>query len=53
MVRTFRLSDLDRSKIPPASREKTLEMIQKFQAAQVELERVCKEKGIPVPVMIC
>lgn len=53
MVRTFRLSDLDRSKIKPQSREETLARLKQWQDAQDELERVCKEQGIPVPVMTC
>jgi hypothetical protein len=53
MVRTFRLSDLDRSKIPPQSREQQLARLKQWQDAQDNLERVCKEQGIPVPVMVC
>lgn len=53
MVRTFRLSDLDRSKIPPQSREQTLARLKQWQDAQDNLERVCKEQGIPVPIMVC
>lgn len=53
MVRTFRLSDLDRSKITPKSREETLARLEQWRAAQDNLERVCKEQGIPVPIMVC
>jgi len=53
MVRTFRLSDLDRSKIPPQSREQQLTRLKQWQDAQDNLERVCKEQGIPIPVMVC
>lgn len=49
----FALRNLDRSKIKPLSRTEQLELIQSFQRAQVELERICAEKGIPVPVMVC
>lgn len=47
------LRNIDRSKIKPRSREEQLAEIQKVKDAQVELERVCKEQGIPVPVMVC
>lgn len=53
MVRTFRLSDLDRSLIPPQSREQQLARIQQWKDAQAKLEQTCKEQGIPVPVMVC
>lgn len=36
-----------------ASRARTLEAIRKYREAQEALERVCKEKGIEVPVMVC
>jgi hypothetical protein len=35
------------------NRAKSLEMVRRFNAAQRKLERICKEKGIPVPVMVC
>ncbi|MNM45055.1 hypothetical protein D3C81_559700 [compost metagenome] len=53
MVPFVALGKLDRSKIQPKPREWHLAQIQKFQAAQAELERVCKEQGIPVPQMVC
>ena len=53
MVRSFRLSDLDRSKIPPQSREQQLARLQQWKDAQADLERTCKELNIPVPVMVC
>lgn len=53
MVRAFRLSDLDVSKIKPQSREEALARLKQWQDAQNNLERVCKEQGIPVPVMVC
>ena len=53
MIRTFRLRDLDRSKITPRSREETLARLQQWRDAQANLERVCKEQGVPVPVMVC
>jgi len=49
----FVLRNIDRSKIKPASRAEQLERLKKFQDAQVNLERTCKELGIPVPVMVC
>lgn len=36
-----------------ASRARTLEAIRKCREAQAELERVCREKGIEIPVMVC
>ena len=39
MVHTFRLRDLDRSKITPRSREETLAMLQQWRHAQANLER--------------
>lgn len=53
MVRAFRLSDLDVSKIKPKSREETLARLKQWKDAQDNLERVCKEQGIPVPIMVC
>lgn len=47
------LRNIDRSKIKPMSREEQLALIQKCKNSQAELERVCKEQGIPVPVMVC
>ncbi len=35
------------------NRQKTLDRIQSFNDAQAEIERVCDEKGIPVPPMVC
>lgn len=49
----IKLSQLDRSKIKPPSREHTLELLNKWKEAQDELERVCKELGIAIPTMIC
>lgn len=37
----------------PMSRAEHLEKIQQYKDADDELRRICKEKGIPVPVMIC
>lgn len=36
-----------------ASRARTLEIMRKCREAQSELERVCREKGIEIPVMVC
>lgn len=35
------------------NRAKSLEMVRRYRDAQQRLEAVCKEKGIPVPVMVC
>ncbi|MNQ11041.1 hypothetical protein D3C85_238960 [compost metagenome] len=47
------LRNINRAKIKPMSREEQLKLIKSFKDAQVELERICAEKGIPVPVMVC
>lgn len=54
MVPTINLSTL-RAACPPSedNRQKSLDAVQKFKDAQKELERVCKEQGIEVPVMVC
>jgi hypothetical protein len=35
------------------NRAKSLAMVKRFQDAQKQLEKVCADKGIPVPVMVC
>lgn len=35
------------------ARERTIASIDTFNKAQTELERICKEKGMRVPEMIC
>ena len=35
------------------NRAKTLAMIKRYNDAQQRLEQHCREKGIPVPVMVC
>lgn len=37
----------------PMTRQEHLDIIQKFKDSQAELERICKEKGWEVPVMVC
>jgi len=49
----IKLSQLDLNKIKPDSRENTRKMLDAYFKAQEELERICKEKGIEVPVMLC
>ena len=47
---------LSRVKFPAPSednRQKSLDMVKRWNEAQKELERVCAEQGIPVPVMVC
>jgi len=44
---------LDLSKVNSVPPEFHLEKIRQFQEAQTKLEQVCKEKGIPVPIMVC
>ncbi|ARV77375.1 hypothetical protein FDI21_gp206 [Pseudomonas phage Noxifer] len=56
MVPRFDLSKLRERQTPEqlaGNRQKSLDMVQRFQTAQKELERVCAEKGIPVPIMVC
>ncbi|MNV14692.1 hypothetical protein D3C71_1053860 [compost metagenome] len=53
MVPVFRLRDLDRSKITPQSREQSLARLQRWKDADEALKRVCAEKGIPVPILVC
>lgn len=52
MVKALRLRDLDRSKFPIQTREQHLAKIQRWKHAQTNLERVCKEQGITVPLMV-
>ena len=49
----IRLSQLDRTKIKPMSREEHTAKIKQWFDAQLRLEAICKEKGIPVPIMMC
>lgn len=49
----IRLSQLDLTKIKPHDRDEHLLRIKKWQDLQAKLEAICKEKGIPVPVMVC
>ena len=53
MIHPIRLSDLKPLPPEPGARQRTLEMIERYQTAQKELERVCAEKGIPVPQLMC
>ena len=34
------------------NRERSLEFVAKFNEVQTDLERICKEKSIPVPVLV-
>ena len=49
----IKVTKLDLSKIKPTSRQENLERLKRWTEAQEELERVCKELGIPVPIMVC
>jgi hypothetical protein len=52
MIRPFTLSDI--KPLPNANgREHSLDMVRRYQEAQAKLEAICKEKGIPVPIMVC
>lgn len=47
------LSKMDLSKVKPKSREEHRKTLDQWFASQRELERICKEQGIPVPIMVC
>lgn len=49
----IKLSQLDRSKIKPSSREEHIERIEAWKKAQEALEKICADLGIEVPVMVC
>lgn len=53
MIKPLSLRDLILPNSIPKPREWHLQQILKYQKAQAELERVCKEQGIPIPVMVC
>lgn len=53
MVPSFRLRDIDRSKVGLKPVSFHLEQVQRFKDAQKELEKRCAELGIEVPVMVC
>lgn len=42
-----------RVKPDPDARQRTLDAMAQYQKADEELRRICKEKGIPVPELIC
>lgn len=50
MQRNFLAS---RVKPEPGARERTLKAIEDWKRADEELRRICAEKGIPVPVLVC
>lgn len=50
MVPVFKL---DPTKIKTCSREEHLARLERWFEAQAKLEAICKERGIPVPVMVC
>lgn len=50
MYRPLKIKPLKPSE---GSRERTLKALEDYQKAQAELERICKEKGIEVPVLVC
>jgi hypothetical protein len=37
----------------PGSRQRTLDAIAKWRQADEDIKRICKEKGLTVPVMTC
>lgn len=52
MIKTIKVAVL-RGCPSEDNRQKTLKAVLKFQLAQANLERVCKEQDIPVPEMVC
>lgn len=56
MIRMNLLDGMDkitRAQIKPHSRDEHLVRIERWNEAQRKLEEICKEKGIPVPIMVC
>lgn len=37
----------------PGSRERTQEMIKRFNEADQKLKEICREKGLELPVIVC
>lgn len=50
MLRNFLAS---RVKPQPGARERSLKAVEQWKRADEELRRVCQERGIPVPVLVC
>lgn len=46
------ITEWDRTKIKPQTREEQLERLQRWQEASDQLEKTCKELGIPVPILV-
>ncbi len=53
MLMTPCLRRLDPSKITPGARQRTLDAMEAYRKADEEIKRICAEKGIPVPVLVC
>jgi threonyl-tRNA synthetase len=49
----IKLSQLERTKIKPSTREEHIERIEAWKKAQEALENICADLGIEVPVMVC
>lgn len=47
------LGKMDLSLVQPKSREEHRKTLDRWFESQRELERICKEQGIPVPIMVC
>jgi hypothetical protein len=47
------LGKMDLSNVQPKSREEHRKTLDRWFKSQRELERICKEQGIPVPIMVC
>lgn len=53
MIHSVKLGDLPKPPPSEASRQRSLQLVEDFRKAQADLERICAEKGIPVPQMFC
>lgn len=47
------LRKLKRLPAVPGARERTLEALETWRKADEDLRKICKERGIPVPVLVC
>lgn len=53
MIPVFKLKDLKRKPNDPNARARCLEALRRWKEADDRLAKVCDEKGIPIPVMVC
>lgn len=53
MYRPLSMLRLSPQRIDPEARQRSLDAVAAYYKAQKELERICAEKGIQVPVLVC